>query len=123
MDPMRDKEETLRAVQLAEVTLQRLQHALPLLEQKHRQCLSEEYRSRWAARHLAARQKRDVASESFGRLRELQDEMLAILQETAEVDKLIDSANSDRLQMNHAACCQQSCMPVGLNPLPETIQV
>jgi hypothetical protein len=95
LDPLTNKEEALRAVQLAELTVQRLQHALPLLEQKHRQCLSEEYHSLWVSRHFAARQQRDQQSEKFGRLRELQAEMLAILQETAEVDKLVDAANSD----------------------------
>jgi hypothetical protein len=97
LDPAKspNAEHALKAIQLAELNVARLRNAVPQLEQKLRQCLSEEYRTRFLTKQQQARVVRDAASGEFARVRELQAEIVAIYQEAAEADKLVAEANSD----------------------------
>ena len=95
LNPNLDAEEALETVKLAELRVKRLQNSLQLLQQKHRQALSEEYRHRWLDRQYTARQKRDAASARFSRIEALQQEMVDIYNEALQADQLVNEANSD----------------------------
>ena len=95
LNPNLDPEEALRTIKLAELQLERLQHSLRLLQQKHRQALSEEHCTRWLDRQQTARQRRDAASERFARLEGLINEFVATFVEAMQADALVSQANSD----------------------------
>ena len=68
----------MQSCKLAELHVRRLQNSLQLLQQKHRQALSEEYHQRFLDRQHTARQARDAASARFSRIEALQNEMIDI---------------------------------------------
>lgn len=95
LNPNLDVNEALQAIKVAELQVSRLQHSLELLQQKHRQALSEEYRTRWLDRQRTARQRRDAASERFSRLEGLINELVATFVEAMQADQLVNEANGD----------------------------
>jgi hypothetical protein len=95
LNPNLDAEEALHACKLAELHAERLRHSLQLLQRKHRQALSEEYRTRWLDRQQTARQRRDAASERFSRLEGLINELVATFVEAMQADQLVNEANGD----------------------------
>ena len=95
LNPELDAKLALEAVKLAELRVERYQNSLRLLQQKHRQALSEEYHQRFLDRQHTARQARDAASARFSRIEALQQEMVDIYCEALQADQLVNDANSD----------------------------
>jgi hypothetical protein len=95
LNPELDAKQALENCKLAELQVERLSHSLRLLQQKHRQALSEEYHQRFLDRQHTARQARDTASARFSRIEALQQEMVDIYCEALQADQLVSDANSD----------------------------
>jgi hypothetical protein len=95
LDPSLDAEEALQSCKLAELHVARLRNSLQLLQQKHRQALSEEHHQRFLNRQYTARQARDAASARFKQVEALQDEIIDIYNQALDADALVDQANAD----------------------------
>jgi hypothetical protein len=95
LNPNLDADEALHTCKLAQLQVERLQHSLVLLQQKHSQALEQEYHLRWLDRQQAARVRRDAASARFARVEALINEIVATFAEAMQADQLVNEANGD----------------------------
>jgi hypothetical protein len=102
LDPLNlDSARAFEAGHLAQLSCDRLRHALPLLQQQLAAALEREYAKRWSERFRRAEAMVEQAAEKFRRYPALVGELLELLNLAAQVDREVGEVNGSAPDNEH----------------------